>query len=46
MPPLTIGLLAKTVGINVETIRYYQRINLINQPEKPSIGHRVYRRDA
>lgn len=42
MPPLTIGLLAKTVGINVETIRYYQRINLINQPEKPSIGYRVY----
>ncbi len=42
MKPLTIGRLAKTAGIHVETIRYYQRINLINQPDKPVAGYRVY----
>jgi MerR family mercuric resistance operon transcriptional regulator len=42
MNVLTIGRLAKTAGINVETIRYYQRIHLIEQPEKPAIGYRVY----
>jgi len=42
MQPLTIGRLAKTAGINVETIRYYQRIHLIDQPKKPIIGYRVY----
>jgi MerR family mercuric resistance operon transcriptional regulator len=40
--PLTIGRLAKTADINVETIRYYQRIELIHQPEKPVAGYRVY----
>ncbi|MEO1889158.1 MAG: Hg(II)-responsive transcriptional regulator [Cycloclasticus sp.] len=39
---LTIGQLAKTANINVETIRYYQRIGLIQQPEKPTIGYRAY----
>ncbi len=42
MPHLTIGRLAKTASINVETIRYYQRIHLIEQPVKPAIGYRVY----
>jgi len=34
-PMLTIGHLAKRVGVNVETIRYYQRIGLIEEPSKP-----------
>lgn len=42
MKPLTIGRLAGTAGVNVETIRYYQRIHLINQPNKPLTGYRVY----
>jgi len=41
-PPLTIGRLAKAADVNVETIRYYQRINLINEPRKPPEGFRVY----
>jgi len=41
-PPLTIGALAKAVGVNVETIRFYQRKGLIRQPEKPLSGFRVY----
>jgi len=43
---LTIGLLAKTAGVNLETIRYYQRIGLITEPEKPEQGYRVYPSDS
>ena len=39
---LTIGKLAKQAGVNVETIRYYQRIELINEPIKPESGFRKY----
>jgi len=40
--PLTIGRLAKAAGVNVETIRYYQREGLLAEPEKPLQGYRVY----
>ena len=39
---LTIGNLAKKVQIGVETIRFYERRGLIEQPEKPTEGYRVY----
>jgi len=39
---LTIGFLAKAAEVNIETIRYYQRIGLITEPDKPSHGYRVY----
>jgi MerR family mercuric resistance operon transcriptional regulator len=39
---LTIGRLAKLVKVNVETIRYYQRIGLINEPTAPLNGFRKY----
>ena len=39
---LTIGRLAQAVGVNVETIRYYQRRGLIAEPDKPPGGHRRY----
>ncbi len=39
---LTIGRLAKLVGVNVETIRYYQRIGLIDEPATPLNGFRKY----
>ncbi len=38
----TIGIAARKAGVNVETIRYYQRIGLIDEPEKPLSGFRVY----
>lgn len=41
--PLTIGALAAAAGVNVETIRYYQRRGLIAEPEKPLGGIRNYR---
>ena len=39
---LTIGALAKAVGVNVETIRFYERKGLIRQPDKPLSGFRAY----
>jgi len=39
---LTISVAAKQAGVNIETIRYYQRIGLIAEPEKPLVGYRIY----
>ncbi len=39
---LTIGKLAKAANVNVETIRYYQRIGLIAEPRRPETGYRLY----
>ena len=39
---LTIGRLARSAGVNVETIRYYQRRGLLAEPYKPLGGHRRY----
>lgn len=39
---LTIGTVAKRSGVNVETIRYYQRRHLLHEPSKPSRGYRLY----
>ena len=38
----TIGQLARDAGVNVETIRYYERIGLIRQPDAPVEGWRTY----
>lgn len=43
---LTIGHLASESGINVETVRYYQRIGMIIKPEKPQQGFRKYSRET
>lgn len=37
----TIGKLAQQAGINIETVRYYQRIALLQVPEA-SRGYRLY----
>jgi MerR family mercuric resistance operon transcriptional regulator len=39
---LTIGKLAERAGVNVETIRYYQRLGLLDEPKKPLHGYRHY----
>jgi MerR family transcriptional regulator, mercuric resistance operon regulatory protein len=43
---LTIGKLAQSAGVNVETIRYYQRVGLLEEPEKPAYGYRYYPPDT
>lgn len=42
MSTLTIGKLANSADVNIETIRYYQRRGLINEPIKPKSGYRQY----
>jgi MerR family mercuric resistance operon transcriptional regulator len=42
---LTIGRLAALAGVNVATIRYYQRRGLLDEPRKPSGGYRHYPAD-
>ena len=46
MTELTIGRLADEAGVSVETIRYYQRRGLMQEPDKPTHGHRRYACDA
>ncbi|HZT04251.1 MAG TPA: Hg(II)-responsive transcriptional regulator [Steroidobacteraceae bacterium] len=38
----TIGTLARRAGVNVETVRYYQRRGLVPEPVKPLGGIRSY----
>lgn len=39
---LTIGGLASTAGVNIETIRFYQRKGLMPEPERPYGSIRRY----
>jgi MerR family mercuric resistance operon transcriptional regulator len=43
---LTIGKLAERAGVHVETIRYYQRRGLLDEPKKPLGGYRHYPADV
>jgi MerR family mercuric resistance operon transcriptional regulator len=40
--PYTIGTLATTAGVPVETIRYYQRRKLVPEPPRPAGSIRRY----
>lgn len=42
MPGLTIGKVAAAAGVNVETVRYYQRRGLLAEPPRPPRGVRRY----
>jgi MerR family copper efflux transcriptional regulator len=46
MKPLTIGNLARRVGISVETVRFYERRSLLERPPRPSSGYRLYSEGA
>ncbi len=41
-PSLTIGQLAGACAVSVETIRFYERRGLIEQPQRPVSGMRRY----
>src|SRR5438132_14380186 len=43
---LSIGAVARAAAVNVETIRYYQRRGLLDEPEKPLGGQRRYAHSA
>ena len=40
--PLTIGRIASAAGVNLETVRYYERIKLMPLPARTASGHRAY----
>ena len=40
---MKIGELAKTTAIPVETIRYYEKIGLLPEPDRDASGYRSYR---
>ena len=42
MTKLTIGKLAKQVGMGVETLRYYERRGLIEPYQRTASGYRLY----
>jgi len=46
MPTLTIGKVAKQVGVGVETIRFYEREGLIDDPRRRASGYREYAPDV
>jgi len=39
---LSIGALSKKTNVNIETIRYYERIGMIPHPPRTNAGHRAY----
>ena len=38
----SIGDLSRRTGVNIETVRYYERIGLIPAPARSEGGHRLY----
>ena len=45
MNGLTIGKLAKQVGIGIETVRFYERQGLIDPPPRTDSNYRIYPED-
>ena len=39
---IAIGALSRRTGVNIETIRYYERIRLIPPPARTDSGRRLY----
>lgn len=40
--PMSISRLAAAAGVNVETVRFYQRSGLVDEPPRPHRGYRSY----
>jgi len=43
---MKIGALASTVGIDIQTLRYYESQGLLNEPQRLQNGYRDYPQDA
>lgn len=39
---LLIGEISRRTGVNIETIRYYERIGVMPRPKRSAGGHRLY----
>lgn len=42
MDAMTIGALARRAGVNVQTVRYYERRGLLTEPARRASGYREY----
>ncbi|MGE0531797.1 MAG: helix-turn-helix domain-containing protein [Hyphomonadaceae bacterium] len=42
----TIGRVSAETGVNIETIRYYERIGLMGKPQRSGGGRRLYDQSA
>lgn len=42
MKALTIGRLAKEAGVNLETVRFYERRGLLPRPPRSAAGYRLF----
>lgn len=45
-PLLTIGELAKTAGLSVDTLRYYEKEQLLKPTSRSAGGYRLYGRES
>ena len=43
---LTIGKVAQSAGLAIDTVRYYEREGLLEKPARSASGYRHYRPDA
>src|SRR5438067_1662226 len=46
MKPLTIGQVARRAGVGVETLRFYERQGLLEEPARTASGYRQYPPDV
>ncbi len=42
MEKLTVGQIARKAGVNIETLRYYESIELMPKPKRSEKGYRIY----
>ena len=46
MKPLTIGKVAERAGVGVETVRFYEREGLLDEPTRTASGYRQFDEDV
>ena len=42
MKTQSVGTVARAAGVGVETIRYYERVGLLDEPSRKASGYRAY----
>ena len=43
---MTIGQVARQAGVGVQTLRYYEREGLLEEPQRKASGYRMYKHSA
>lgn len=46
MKPLSIGEVARRAGVGIETVRFYERQGLLEEPDRKASGYRQYGEEA